>query len=217
MKSMTPLTTMTAGQINKAVQNYRALLEKHSTGLDSEAVQTVLGQSGLATEQLTVFRRRVEGLSNIIIRTVKVDRNRSPKQALEAIGRVHCEMPWLLDDMPKGEGDEVDVVFFKPDPSKYPNGYISDDDLKQEREWRDLQLADPASVAAVNEIDPTFAERYPHGTHWRHFDGRCENWFHIQFGKTDRGARVEAKYYMTSGRNYKTNPRWFTGIRKKLV
>jgi hypothetical protein len=50
----------TASQIDKAVGNYRALLEKHAPDFGAEAVQVVLGQSELAGEQFAVFRRRVE-------------------------------------------------------------------------------------------------------------------------------------------------------------
>lgn len=61
---MTP-SKMTKGQIDKAVANYRAMLEKHSDDFNSEAVQTVLGQSELAEEQFGIFRKRVEVFSTL--------------------------------------------------------------------------------------------------------------------------------------------------------
>ena len=69
-ETMTPSKAMTDGQIAKAVANYRALLEKYAGEFDSKAVQTVLGQSQLADEQFSVFRRRVESISEMIVREV---------------------------------------------------------------------------------------------------------------------------------------------------
>ena len=116
---MTPSKITTTGQIDKAVANYRTLLEKHSREFNTEAVQLVLGQSELAGEQFVVFRRRVEMMSNTIVRIAKVNRTRTPQEAIEATGRVQYTDRTVVDAMPKGdlsgqEGDEVEVVFFKP-------------------------------------------------------------------------------------------------------
>lgn len=59
-KTMTPSTT--GPQIDKAVANYRAMLEKFAPQFPADAVQKVLGQSELADEQFKVFRRRIEAL-----------------------------------------------------------------------------------------------------------------------------------------------------------
>jgi hypothetical protein len=49
-KIMTPSKLTTDGQIDKAIANYRVLLEKHRKEFNAEAVQIVLGQSELAGE-----------------------------------------------------------------------------------------------------------------------------------------------------------------------
>ena len=109
--------------------------------------------------------------TNLISRTVRVNRNRSPQEALDATCRAQYTDREVVDSMPRGEGDEVEVVFFKPDLSNN-NGFISDDDLENEFELRGLEPDDPYSVAAVNEADPDFAYQMPHGTHWKDAEGK---------------------------------------------
>lgn len=178
---MTPSKTTTAGQIDKAVANYRALLEKHSGEFDADAVQTVLGQSELAGEQLVVFRRRVEAISNLIVRKARVNRSRTPQEALDATGRTQYTDREVVNEMPKGEGDEVEVVFFKL------GRFVSDDDLEKEYELRGLKSADPISVAAVNEADPAFADQRPNGTHWKNSAGK---WCYAAFDRWHDARRV---------------------------
>ncbi len=203
---MTPSKTTTAGQIDKAVANYRALLEKHSGDFNADAVQMVLGQSELAGEQFAVFRRRMEAASNLIVRTAKVNRNRSQQEAIEATGRAQYTDPKVVDAMPKGEGDETEVVFFKPDLSQR-NGFIPDDDLDKEYELRGLKPADPISVAAVNEADPAFADEKPHGTHWKDAEGNCcyaafRRWYDVRRVSVSRDDDDWSDYW------------WFAGVRR---
>lgn len=203
---MTPSKMTTAGQIDKAVANYRALLEKHSRDFNTDAVQTVLGQSELAGEQFAVFRRRVETVSNLIVRTVKVNRSRSQQEAIEATGCAQYTDRKVVDAMPKGEGDEVEVVFFKPDLSNR-NGHISDDDLEKEFDLRGLKPADPISVAAVNEADPAFADDKPHSTHWKDAKG---DWCCATFDRWG-GKRKVNVHRRGSGW---CGIWWFAGVRK---
>ena len=67
---------------------------------------------------------------NRIARKVKVNRNRTPQESLDATGRAQYTDRKVVNAMPKGEGEEVEVVFFKPDLSRH-NGFISDDDLEK--------------------------------------------------------------------------------------
>lgn len=203
---MTPSKTTTPGQIDKAVANYRALLEKHSGDFNTDAVQMVLGQSELAGEQFAVFRRRVEAVSDLITRKVRVNRNRSQQEALDATHRAQYTNREVVDAMPKGEGKEVEIVFFKPDLSQR-NGFISDDDLEKEFELRCLKPADPISVAAVNEADPAFADEKPHGTHWKDAKG---NWCYAAFCRWN----VERKVYVYRHGNDWPDDCWFAGVRK---
>jgi hypothetical protein len=154
----------------------------------------------------TLFRERAEVLSNLIVRRVRVNRTRTPQETLDATGRKQYTSREVVDGMPKGEGEEVEVVFFKPDLSER-NGYISDDDLEKEFELRGLKVADPYSVAAVNEVDPAFADEKPNGTHWKNSDGKwCFAAFHHWHGE----RRVNVR---RSGSGW-SDHWWFSGLRK---
>lgn len=204
-ENMTPSNTMTQGQIDKAVANYRALLEKHSREFDAAAVQTVLGQSELVDEQYAVFQRRVEMFSDCIVRRTKVDRHRSSQAALDATGRRQYTNSEVVNGMPVGEGDEVDVVYFKPKPWEYTRpGLMSDNDLEKALARRGLK-SDPRATIAANEDDPAFADNHPNGAHWKD-----ANWCFVAFnrwrdernvcvGRNDDGWGVDG---------------WFSGVRK---
>ncbi len=66
---------MTDGQIERAVEIFRAQLRKHKGTLPSDAVQTVFGQAELGPEWLAVLRNRVAALRGTI---VTVDRSIRP-------------------------------------------------------------------------------------------------------------------------------------------
>ena len=203
---MTPSKTTTAGQIDKAVANYRALLEKHSGDFNTDAVQTILGQSELVGEQFAVFRRRVEAVSNLIVRRVPVNRRRSQQEALVATNRKQYTNRKVVDAMPKGEGDEAEIVFFKPDLSER-SGHISDDDLEKEFERHGLKPADPISVAAVNEADPAFADEKPHSTHWKDTEN---NWCFATFSRWFDGREVSVNRNDSDW----SDDWWFAGVLK---
>lgn len=205
-KTMTPSAgsskkKTTAGQIDKAVANYRALLEKHSGEFDTEAVQTVLGQSELAGEQLAVFRHRVEAVSNLIVRRVKVNRSRTPQVVLEATGRKLYVNDNVVATMPHGEGEETDVYFFKV------SRYLSDAALEKEYELWGLKPADPYSQAAVNEDDSSFADDHPNGTHWQDADGQ---WCYAAFRRWLGGRSVVVRRLD----DVWSDGWWFAGLRK---
>lgn len=205
-KIMTPSTTI--GQIDKAVANYRALLEKHAPDFSSDSVQTVLGQSELAGEMFSIFRRRVEMISSMIIRRVKVDRTRTPQAVLDATGRKQYITSSVVEGMPKGEGEEVEVVFFQPEKSAYnENGWISDDNLEKQYELWGLTSVDPYSLSEVNKEDPAFADKHPNATHWKDENG---NWCYTAFSlwHDGRGVGVFRDDYRWSVYW------WFAGLRK---
>lgn len=206
MEILTPSTveskTMTAGQINKAVASYRALLEKHSREFDLTAVQSVLGQSELADEMFVVFRRRVEADSNMIVRRVRVNRNREPQEVIKATGRNQYVNDSVVACMPRGEGESTDVVFFTL------GRYVSDDDLGKEYDLRGLKPADPYSLAAINEADPAFADGHPNGTHWKDSD---DKWCFLAFNRWADGRRgVDVDRRGSGWRGVW----WFAGARK---
>lgn len=206
-KTMTPSDKpITHGQIDKAVGAYRAMLEKHRIELGSAGAQQVLGQPDYVGELVGVLRRRIAAVSNLIVRKVKVNRTRTAQEALDATGRRQYTDSAVVASMSMAGAEEVEVVFFQPDLSKR-GGYISDDDLEKEFALRGLKPADPISVAAVNEADPTFADEYPNGTHWKDERGR---WCFAAFGRCDRERAV---YVRRRGHGW-PDLWWFAGVRK---
>jgi hypothetical protein len=163
---MTP-SQMTKGQIDKAVANYRAMLEKYSKEFNSEAVQVVLGQSELAEEQLSVFRKRVEALSTYIVRKVKVNRTQTPYEAIKATGRTEYLNDEVVKGMPMGEGEEKEVFLV---PFKKT---LTPDQLDQEVHKAGFVLADPITQCALNQQDPSLADTYPNATQWRNKNGKA--------------------------------------------
>jgi hypothetical protein len=173
-KIMTPsVQPMTDEQIDKAVATYRAILCKHRSGLGSDAVQHVLGQPEYVEEQVAVLKKRVEAVSEMIVRRVKVNRFRSSQEALDATGRRQYCDPAVVVAMPVGEGEEVDLYFF---PNKRR---LSDAELEEEFDWHGLK-PDPRAQIAANEADPSLADDYPNATHWKDAD---DNWCYAAFGR----------------------------------
>lgn len=202
---MTP-SAITAGQIGKLQELLGARLRK--SGLQSEPVQRVLANQGdaIADEMVAAVRRRVEAISSMIVRRVRVDRARTPQEALDATRRVQYTNPKVVEAMPRGVGEEVDVCFFKPDPYAHTNGWISEEKLAQQFEMRGLN-PDPIAQCAVNEADPAFATERPNATQWKDADG---NWCYCAFGLwgDERGVGVDRDDGVWR------DGWWFAGVRK---
>ncbi|HXF43908.1 MAG TPA: hypothetical protein VNK70_00285 [Candidatus Paceibacterota bacterium] len=196
---------MTDGQIENVVARLRDALRKHREEFGSEPVQKVLGTDNLGMRLLEPFRQLVEAVSNLIIRRVKVDRSRTPQEALDATGRKQYTNRSVVAAMPRGEGEEVEVIFFNL------GRYVSDNDLEKEYELRGLMPADPYSLAAVNGADPAFADERPNGTHWKDADGR---WCYAAFDRHwDDGRRVRVN---RDGRDW-SDDWWFAGLRSPQI
>lgn len=197
---MTP-SAITAGQIGKIQELLGARLRK--SGLPSESVQQVLATQGdaVADEMLAVIRTRVETICNMIVRRVNVNRTRTPHEALTATGRKQYATDSVVRTMPKGQGDEEDVHFFKL------GHWISDDDLENEYEKRGLKAADPYSLAAVNEADPAFADERPNSTHWKDASGK---WCYAAFHRWSDGRYVYVDRYGDDWNGFW----WFAGVCK---
>ncbi len=197
---MTPSKAVTTHQINKAVANYRALLEKHVGDFSAEAVQTVLGQPELASEQLAVFRNRVIATTNSFVRKVKVNRNLTPRQALDATGRQQYTNQAVVDTMPSGDGEEVELVYFKL------GVFTLCGTLRAEFEARGLK-PDPIAQAADNAADPAFADKIPNACQWQdEDDDYCYATFRRWYG--ERSVRVFRNADDWFGLW------WFAGVRK---
>ena len=202
-KVVTP-STITAGQIGKLQDLLAAALRK--SGLSSEVVQPIIEIHGatLVAGLVTELRMRVEAMSNIIVRRVPANRTRSPEETLKATGRKLYLNDRVVKVMPRGEGDEVEVVFFKLD---LKGGYIADDLLEKEYALRNLIPSDPYSLAAVNGADPAFADKTPNCTHWKDAGGK---WCYAAFGCWRDGRHVDVFRYDSEW----SDSWWFAGLRK---
>jgi hypothetical protein len=194
-KAMTPSTdskTTTTGQIDKAVANYRAMLEKHAGEFNSEEVQFVLGQQELANEQFAFLRERVEAVGGIIRRRVVVRRNRTQQEMLDATGRVQYINSEVVGLIPgKGETEEEEDMYFIPLKGKDTSAEAVQTLLDQ------CGLKpDGYAVSAVNEADPSFAASHPNCTQWVDADGKhC----YIAFFQWDDGGRRVHVYRIGGG------------------
>ncbi len=201
MENMTP-SIITAGQIGKIQELLGAGLRK--SGLMSEPTQQVLEHRGdvLVSDLVAVVQKFVEEVSNMITRRVTVNRNRTPEEAINATGRKKHIQDFVVATMPKGEGNEVEVIFFKV------GKYVSDADLENEYDLRGLKPADPYSLSAVNEADPAFADSHPNCTHWKDTDKWCyiafSRWFGVSFVRVGRDDGVWDGIW------------WFAGLRVAL-
>ena len=176
---------MSDGQIDNAVDKLRAALRKHRSEFDSDVVQEVLGVKNLGMELLAPFRKLVSEMIRIV--RVRVDRSRTPEEVLNATGCRQYTDRNVVKTMPRGEGEESEVVFFRL------GRYVSDDELEREYDLRGLKAADPYSLAAVNEADPAFANDYPNSTHWKDADGGwCYTAFAQWFGSRNVSVNLRA-------------------------
>lgn len=167
--------SITNGQIGQI--NDRLATKLRESGLLLESVQEVLKMPGNSAidEMVAVFRKHVEAQSDIIVRRVRVDRTRTPQEAIDATDRNKYLDDHVVATMPQGEGDEVDVYFV---PTKR---YVPVAEVPAFLTQYGL-VPDPRAQAAVNEEDPAFSDEHPNGSQWgnncclafdRWGDGRC--------------------------------------------
>ena|SRR3989344_1665272 len=201
MEKHDPVKGITAGQIGKIYDVLVAALQK--SNLPSKETQQVLEIQGgaLADEFVVMLRKRVDAISDMIIRHVTVNRSRTPEQALDATKRTTYLNASVVATMPQGSGDEVEVFFFKL------GRYVSDADLDKEYELRGLKPADPYTLAAVNDADPAFADDHPNGTHWKDENG---SWYYAAFHSWHDERHVDVLH-----NDYGWDDGWwFAGCRK---
>lgn len=200
--SVTPSTPITTDQIGKIQEVVGAALRR--SDLLSELTQLVLDDpkhvEGLTTDVLALLNRRIEAVSNMIVRKVKIDRSRAPQDVLDATGRTQHNDKKVVTDMPRGEGEEVEIHFFKL------GRYIRDAELEKEFELRGLE-SDPYAQAQVNIDDPSFADEHPNGSLWKDKDG---NRYFLTFRRW-RDQRV-----VSCGRasDFWQKDLWFAGRRR---
>lgn len=200
-KVMTPSETITPGQIGKFQELLGAALRK--SDLQSALVQQVLEHQAneLVNGMVAALRSMAEKIGHLFSRTVTVDRSCSPQARLDATGRTQYTDRKVVDGMPRGQGSEAEVFFFKL------GRYVSDVQLEKEYDLRGLEPVDPYSLAAVNKADPVFADEHPNGTHWKNAEGK---WCFAAFDRwfDERDVRVGRRVDDWDGYW------WFAGVRK---
>jgi hypothetical protein len=201
---------ITVGQIGKIQELLGAALRK--SGLQNRQLQRAIEKRGtqIIDGMMGVLYSYAAGL--MFTRHAVVNRTRSPQEAIDATGRKKAPSTSVLkenlhDDivkiMPRGEGNEADVVFFKA-------GEIGGWD--RGLEFYDLDPADPVLLASVNEADPVFADEYPNCTYWMDPDGnRCE----IDFYKDREEDGGERRVRIQHGPSYGSGIWWYAGVPRK--
>lgn len=214
MESMSPsslpqkfktIQTIQSGQIGKLQELLGSRLRKST--LLKESTQKVIEDPQQVEAWLdeceTSLRERVEARSNIIIRHAKVDRKLTPQQMLDATDRDQYSHKDFVasTNMPAGEGEEVDVYFFKVDRDS------SGAELEEEYTIRGLK-PDPYAQGRINTDDPTFADEHPNVCYWQDADG---NWCFLMFCWHD-GVRL-VRICRSDGDLSRRN--WFAGVVRK--
>ncbi len=189
--------------------------KKLVTSAQAESLRTMANAKGISRE---VFQKWLDTeasnilsglketvrIGKVICRHVIVNRDQLPHDAINAIKRDVIINDDVVKTMPKGNGTEVDVFFFQI--GRYINNDI---ELEKEYEKRGFVPVDPYTLAKVNEDDPTFADEYPHGTHWKNANSE---WCFAVFCYS-RGLRL-----VRVDRNDRSvgwdSSFWFAGLRK---
>ena len=204
MNNVSPSTpkVLTSGQIGKLEEIFGDGLRK--ANLQSEPAQRVIENQAdaLVSELVEMVRKRVEAVSSMIVRRVKVDRSRTPEQVINATGRNKYTDGQVVRHMPRGTGEDTDIHFI-------PLGRLtSNDDVEKKLNSLGLRLADPESLAKVNEDDPSFADAHPNFTIWKDADG---NWCFATFRRwgVERGVDVYRSDDGDWGGDW-----WFAGVCK---
>ncbi|MEX1112282.1 MAG: hypothetical protein WEC84_02360 [Candidatus Andersenbacteria bacterium] len=187
---MTPLvsTAVTAEQIRKLQKLLSARLREFGFPSETKLVQWALETQGsaIADEMVAALSKRVWAMKRVIVRSVRVNRLRTPQKALDATGhQQYATNPAVVALMPQGEGEEeIDVYFFY-------SSFVSDAEVEKEYALCGLVPADPYSLAAVNEDDPSFVVDHPNVTHWKDTSGK---WYSAAFYEWDGERRVSVNY-----------------------
>lgn len=167
--------SVSANQIGKILDLLAAKIRK--SGWSSEVVQQMIEHSGglLANELFAVVKKFVDAASKIIVRTVQVNRARTPQEAIAATRRKQYLNNAVVEAMPRGEGDTATVYFVNLDR------WVGVADLQPELAKIGYKLADPYALLAANEADPNFAKKYSNATQWQDAEGKfccatCNDW-----------------------------------------
>jgi hypothetical protein len=157
-------------------------------------------------------------MKEMIVRGVRVDRSRSPKQML-----VEAKFTWgwcaidnpfdpkeVLDNLPRIEGEIVDVHFFKFESDDGHIHHVSNAMLAKEYKRRGL-TPDLGAHCAVNEADPKFCDKYPNKSQWMDESGK---YWTVGFRQMKR--ETERRVFLSHSYDSCPDLFWFAGVRAKI-
>ncbi len=105
-------------------------------------------------------------IPELITRSAKVNRTRTPEEAMVATGRAPYLNKVVLATVPLRESGEVTMLFCNLGKQ------VAADELDGELAKLGLVLeVDPVGQAGVNEADQEFADTHPNGTQWKDAQG----------------------------------------------
>ena len=177
---------MTDGQIDDLANKLRDAARKHRGEIGKVSAQAALRSDNIGMVLFVAFRTLAEELSKQIVHIISVNRSRTPKAALKAAGRIQYVTDEVVEAMPRGKGDEVKLVYFKPDESVYKDGYLSCKALDDEYKRLGL-VPDPQAQIDDNAANPVFADKTPNACQWKDKDG---NWCFAALGRCSDGRMV---------------------------
>ncbi len=202
------VTKMTDGQIEELQGLFGDVLRRHREEFTSRETKLVIEQEdrSLQSDFLAVVRRYFDNDElKTVVRVVTVNRRRAPQQMLDATGCTQYIDEDSVAVIPRsGTGVEENVVieFFKLDCR------VNDDVLANEYRERGL-VPDPYAVAAVNEDDSTFADKYPNGTHYKDANGQ---WCYLVFSQNGDENEVNVGHCSSDWFGFW----WFGGVRPSV-
>ena len=205
MGNIATVEGMTAGQAGRISDHFSPYCRKEGTVLPKDTVQAVLDEEmeDLLGEMFEALRTRVERRAKIITRRVKVNRDQTPEQIVNATGRKQYVNAEVLSTMPRqGAGiEEVDVYFFNV------GKYLSIAEQEKVLAERGL-VPDYYAQVQVNIDDPLFADEHPNGAQWDNKDGKAASF--VTFSRWDDGRGVD----VIRGGGGWNDDWWLAGVRK---
>ncbi|HEY4521311.1 MAG TPA: hypothetical protein VJL57_02845 [Candidatus Paceibacterota bacterium] len=194
---------MTDGQIDDLANKLRDAARKHRDEIGKDPAQEALRSENIGMRLLAEFLRIVDEVSGYVVRTVTVDRTRTMQQSLDATGRRQYVNKDVVATMPRREGSKARLVYFKPVPGCYKNGFLSCEALDAEYKKRGL-VPDPQAQADDNAADPTFADTTPNACRWtdehgNHCYAAFDRWGGVRYVGVDRSGLDWDDYWSFAG------------------
>ena len=203
----------TGEQVEHIMDMWRRRLKGRNLTLDeaNHLIQNGGQYLPIMDEAADVLVDRVRSdTSNTIVRMVRnIRRGRTAEEAVSATGRKKHVDDFILATMPVGEGpEEVELVYYKPDPSEYDNdNFMSEEGIEKASSSRGL-CPDLQAQMADNEQDPSFADDHPNGMSWNRV-GKVASF--AAFGRWRDRRRVIVDRHNDDDWD---DCWWFAGVRK---